>query len=85
MFIISLYLFLFLLQIGAHEYTDMKGQGAIISWAVGIMILWSPLGMISLSMICRFAPQGLTLPQPSASLRTSAVLAAARTPASFEE
>ncbi|MCX9027023.1 MAG: hypothetical protein OIN86_02435 [Candidatus Methanoperedens sp.] len=36
-------------------------------------------------MICRFAPQGLTLPQPSVSLRTSAVLAAARTPASLKE
>ncbi|KAB2946885.1 MAG: hypothetical protein OIN84_20730 [Candidatus Methanoperedens sp.] len=36
-------------------------------------------------MICRFAPQGLTLPQPSAALRTSAVLAAARTPASLKD
>ncbi|MCX9086810.1 MAG: hypothetical protein OIN90_04535 [Candidatus Methanoperedens sp.] len=36
-------------------------------------------------MICRFAPPGLTLPQPFASLRTSAVLAAARTPAILKE
>jgi len=47
---------------GALEYADMKGQKIIISW--GSRDNWyydCPKSMTCVSMICRFAPLGLTL------------------------